>query len=75
MTLSLPDHVLNHLERLAARQHTTLIGLVSQTLEELAARDDNYVRARERHLAWLEQAADFGTQGKAMGSRDSLHED
>jgi hypothetical protein len=40
-------------------------------LEELAAREGGYARARDRHLAWLEHAPDLGTGGIMPSSRDS----
>ncbi len=72
--LSLPVKVLRQLKRIAARRQTSVSKFVSHTLEELAAREDAYARARDRHLAWLEHAADLGTKGKINWSRESLHE-
>lgn len=74
VTLSLPVKVLRQLKRIAARRQTSVSKLVTHTLEELAAREDGCARARDRHLAWLEQAADLGTQGIITWSRGSLHE-
>jgi hypothetical protein len=74
VTLSLPVKVLRQLKRIAARRQTSVSKLVTHTLEELAAREDEYARARDRHLAWLEQAADLGTQGSLAWPRDALHE-
>ncbi len=56
VTLSLPVKVLRQLKRIAARRQTSVAKLVTQTLEELAAREDGYARARDRHLAWLDVA-------------------
>jgi predicted DNA-binding ribbon-helix-helix protein len=74
VTLSLPAKVLRQLKRIAARRQTSISKLVTQTLEELAAREDAYARARDRHLAWLEQAPDLGTHGQIKWSRETLHE-
>ena len=74
VTLSLPIQVLRQLKRIAAQRQTSVSQLVSQTLAELAAREGGYMRARDRHLAWLEQAPDLGTEGKILGSREALHE-
>ena len=74
ITLSLPVKVLRQLKRMAARRQTSVSRLVTMTLEELAAREDAYARAREQHLKWLEHAADLGTNGNITGSRESLHE-
>jgi hypothetical protein len=74
VTLSLPVKVLRQLKRIAVRRHTSVSKLLTQTLEEMALREDDYARARLRHLAWLERAADLGTQGHITWSRESLHE-
>ena len=74
VTLSLPVKVLRQLKRMAAQRQTSVSRLVTQTLEALAAREDAYTRARDRHLAWLDQAADLGTQGDIPWSREALHE-
>lgn len=74
ITLSLPIKVLRQLKQIAARRHTSLSKLLTQTLEELARHEDDYARARLRHIAWLEHAADLGTRGHITWSRESLHE-
>jgi hypothetical protein len=40
----------------------------------LVQQEDAYVHARQRHLQWLEQGADLGTEGKVEAERDELHE-
>jgi hypothetical protein len=62
------------LSRIAARRQTSVSRLVAMTLEEMAAREDAYARAREKHLKWLEHAADLGTNGHITWPRESLHE-
>lgn len=74
VTLSLPVKVLRQLKRIAARRQTSVSKLVTLTLEELTAREDNYARARDRHLAWLKHAADLGTHGQITWPRETLHE-
>jgi len=74
VTLSLPVQVLRQLKRIAAQRQTSISQLVTQTLEELAEREAGYTSARARHLAWLNQAPDLGTQGALLVTRDALHE-
>lgn len=74
VTLSLPVKVLRQLKRIAARRQTSVSKLVTLTLEELTAREDTYARARDRHLAWLDHAADLGTHGQITWPRETLHE-
>lgn len=74
ITLSLPVKVLRQLKRMAERRQTSVSKLLTRTLEEMAAREDGYARARDRHLGWLNQAPDIGTEGQATWSREALHE-
>ena len=74
ITLSLPEEVLREAERIAAQRNISVARLLTEKLEGMAAREDNYRQARARHLAALEQAADLGTYGQVTWSRDSLHE-
>ena len=74
VTLSLPIKVLRQVKRIAMRRQTSVSRLLAQSLEEMAAREDDYTRARARHIAWLERGADLGTRGQITWSRESLHE-
>ena len=74
VTLALPVKVLRQIKRIAARRQTSLSRLLTQTLEEMAEREEEYAQARARHLAWLEHGADLGTGGRLSWSRESLHE-
>jgi predicted transcriptional regulator len=74
ITLSLPVKVLRQIKRIAARRQTSVSRLLTQALEEMAAREDEYAQARRRHLAWLEHGAELGTDGRIRWSRESLHD-
>lgn len=74
VTLSLPVKVLRQLKWIALRRNTSVSKLLTKTLEEMALREDDYARARLRHITWLERAADLGTRGHITWSRESLHE-
>lgn len=74
VTVSLPVKVLRQIKRIAARKQTSVSRLLTQALEEMAARDDGFARARARHLAWLAQAPDLGTGGRSAWTRETLHE-
>lgn len=74
VTVSLPVSVLRQIKRIAARKQTSISRLLTQALEEMAAQDDGFARARARHLAWLVQAPDLGTGGHSASTRESLHE-
>jgi hypothetical protein len=74
VTLSVPKDILRKAKLLAVRQNTSLSGLLTQTLEELVARDEGYEEAKQRHLEMLEKGFNLGTQGKITWTREELHE-
>jgi len=74
VTLALPVQVLRQVKRIAARRQTSVSRLLTQALEEMAVHEEDYAQARQRHLAWLEHAAELGTYGQITWSRESLHD-
>jgi hypothetical protein len=74
ITLSIPKDILQKVKLLAVQRRTSVSGLLTQTLERLAAQEDAYVAAEQRHLRWLEQGADLGTHGQISTRREDLHE-
>ena len=74
ITLAIPKEVLLKVKLLAVKRQTSVSGLLTQTLEKLVQHEDAYAHARQRHLQWLEQGADLGTNGIITIQRDELHE-
>ena len=74
ITLSIPKDILQKVKLLAVQRRTSVSGLLTQTLERLAAQEDAYVTAQQRHLQLLEQGADLGTHGQILTRREDLHE-
>ncbi len=74
ITLSVRKDVLRKVKLLAVRRNTSLSRLLTETLEELVAREDRYEAARRKHLAMLERGFELGTGGVATWRRDDLHE-
>ena len=74
VTLSLPKDILRKAKILAVQKNTSLSGLLTQTLVEIVARQDEYDQARQRNLATLKTGFDLGTQGKITWKREDLHE-
>ena len=74
ITLSIPREILLKVKLLAVKRKTSVSGLLTRTLETLVQQEDAYAHARQRHLRWLERAADLGTDGKIRMQRDELHE-
>ena len=74
ITLAMPKDVLLKVKLLAVKRQTSVSGLLTQTIERLVQQEDAYTHARQRHLQWLEQGADLGTNGLILTERDELHE-
>jgi hypothetical protein len=74
VTLAIPKHILRKAKILAVQKNTSLSGLLTRTLVELVAREDDYEQARRRNLEVLKSGFDFGTQGKIPWKREELHE-
>ena len=74
ITLAIPKEILLKVKLIAVKRQTSISGLLTQTLEQLVQQEDAYAHARQRHLLWLEQAADLGTGGQIQTQRDELHE-
>ncbi len=74
ITLALPKKVLRKVKLLAVKRHTSVSGLVTQALEDLVEKEDFYMEARKRQLAWLENGFDLGSGEQIKISREELHE-
>ena len=74
ITLSLPKNILRKAKIIAIEHDTSLSGLMVELLTRLVEDEDQYARAKQRHLAWLAQGTDLGTNGNISWSRESLHE-
>lgn len=74
VTLSLPKTTLKKAKMIAVERQTSLSRLLTGLVEKMVGADERYRRARERHLAMLEEGYDLGTEGRPLVSRDELHE-
>ena len=74
ITLSLPKDILLKAKHIAIEKQTSLSGLLARMLEEMVKREDSYKKARERHLAILNNVPDLGTAGSISWSRGDIHE-
>jgi len=74
ITLSIPKKTLRKAKLLAVKRNTSLSSLLTQTLEDLVTQEEGYDQGRQRSLELLEKGYDFGTRGKAVWSREELHE-
>jgi predicted transcriptional regulator len=74
VTLALPKETLQKIKQLAAKRHTSISRLLTDTLEEMLAGQENYDRARDRQRMTLLKGFDLGTEGKITWKREDLHE-
>jgi hypothetical protein len=72
ITLSLSKDTLQKARVLAARRGTSVSGLLTQQLEELAEKNDAYEQAKTRALARLRSG--FGFHGIEHMTREELHD-
>ena len=74
ITLAIPKETLLKVKLLAVKRQTSVSGLLKKTLDDLVRQEDAYQHARQRHLQFLEQGFDLGTEGHILTPRDELHE-
>ncbi|MDH7578524.1 MAG: DUF6364 family protein [Bacillota bacterium] len=73
VTLSLPKEVLRRAKHIAIERGTSLSGLLTQLLVDLTRREDEYRRAKECHLAMLDEF-DLATKGNVTWTRSDLYD-
>jgi len=72
ITISLDKRLLRKAKILAAKQGTSISGLLAGQIDLLVGEDELYERAERQALALLEQGFHLG--GVIRASRDVLHE-
>jgi hypothetical protein len=72
ITLRLSRQTLYKVRVLAAKRSTSISGLLTSQIEELANSEDDYVRAMDRAMARMEKGFHLGEIPKF--DRDALHE-
>jgi hypothetical protein len=72
ITLSLPKKTLRKIKLIAVQRETSVSKLVTDYIEKIAGEDDEYIKARDRQLAWLEKGFKLGFEKPV--SRDELHD-
>ncbi len=74
ITLSIPKDVLKKIKHIAVEKNTSVSGLLTQQLLEIAAKDDNYKRAKANQLHFLKKGFDLGIEEKITWKRDELYD-
>jgi hypothetical protein len=72
--LSIPKEILVKVKLIAAKQGTSISGLMTRVLKELVAREEGYQAAQRRHLDTLEREMNLGTNAVLSWTREELHE-
>ncbi len=72
VTVSLDRQTLRKAKILAAKQGTSISGLLAEQIEVLVGAEEAYERAERQALALLDQGFHLG--GVIRASRDGLHE-
>jgi hypothetical protein len=72
VTVSLDRQTLRKAKILAAKQGTSISGLLAEQIEVLVGAEEAYERAERQALALLDQGFHLG--GVIRASRDELHE-
>ncbi|MEW6172236.1 MAG: DUF6364 family protein [Bacillota bacterium] len=73
VTLSLPKEILRKAKHIAIERGTSLSGLLTQLLVEIARKEEGYRQAKEHHLSML-GSIDLGTKGNVNWARRDLHD-
>ena len=73
ITLALPKWLLRKVKHLAVEREKSISRLLTETLEEMVARNDAYDTAKERARRLLKNPPDLGTFDRNW-TRDELHE-
>lgn len=74
VTLALPEDLLRRLKVIAAKQDSSLSGILILALQQIADLEDGYEEARQGMLHDLRKGYNLGTRGKITWTRESLHE-
>lgn len=72
VTISLDRQIVRKAKVLAAKQGTSISGLLADQVEHLVGEDESYARSESGALALLEHGFHFG--GAIRATRDELHE-
>lgn len=74
VTLTISEEVFRRARHLAVERGVSLSKLLSEELESLAVRDEQYETSRKRLLARMKKGFDLGIRDRRVSwSRDDLH--
>jgi hypothetical protein len=73
VTLALSRSLLRKVKLLAVERDTSISGLLTEFLEGIVNKHDEYERARRKAIRDLRRPPDLATGGRASWKRDDLH--
>jgi hypothetical protein len=73
VTLALSRPLLRKVKLLAVERDTSISGLLTDFLEEIVKKHDDFEKARRKAVSDLRRPPDLGTGGRASWKRDDLH--
>jgi hypothetical protein len=73
VTLALSRSLIRKVKLLAVERDTSISGLLTEFLEEIVKKHDDYERARRKASRDLRRPPDLATGGRASWKRDDLH--
>ena len=74
ITLSLSKDILTKIKHMAIDKNTSISGLLTQTLEEIAQKEDDFNSSKSRQLLLMENGFNMGTGIQETWKREELHE-
>lgn len=74
VTLAVPKDVLHRVKKIAHNRHTSLSGLLTGYLHEIADQEDRYEASKREALALMATGFDWGSASVPAWKRDELHE-
>lgn len=74
ITLSIPKNVLKKIKHIAVEKNTSVSKLLTEQLILIAAKEDDYLRAKASQLHLLKEGFDMGIENEINWRRDELYD-
>ncbi|UNC91314.1 CopG family transcriptional regulator [Candidatus Contubernalis alkaliaceticus] len=74
ITLSIPKNVLKKIKHIAVEKNTSVSKLLTEQLILIAAKEDDYQKAKAAQLHLLKEGFDMGIENKTDWKRDELYD-
>ena len=74
ITLSIPKETLKKAKHLAVAKDQSLSGLLTDYIEDLVHKEEQYGKAHRQQMMLMEKGVDFGLKGSVKWTREDTHE-